>query len=1107
MRFIALKIFLPFAFMCMLVNTYAFSKTNLHSLTPSPLSQPTITNIRDSAEKAIAFVKQNNAWIDAIGIMNAFPSSFGMRKSTNGIPYELVFYKINFTKTTAQASVFAKVTLPQRNANGQSKALYFQGQVTLARSGGLIAGGKLQLIGNDTITSNKQWSFILNGFTPGSNSDISKSSYFEFDCSGYQQLGLQGTIALSANTFLPVNTSTKNPITDGTEVKANFSKVIAVWDSLYVSNVTFSAPFAVKNIPQYIFTVNAAAFDFNNNRNPDNGAKFSSYINNEFDELPNTWKGLSFSNIDISLPQWFKTKASTNRVSVNTNYAVLDETGFTSYLKKDKLISLNQGDAHGWGYSVDSIEVEIERSALTEGYFKGKILLPIENKDAPDPGIAYAGNISDSTYTVVVGANGFGNVKAEIWKANLEIDKSSTLSMPIKNGQFYPKIVLSGAFGFHSDGTKTQIIQSKAERKLNNKPSYYSIDDVVFEELVLQSERPFINAKSFSAGMALKVSGFEASVALGFNKVKRPSSFDTKKEYAAIDFTGTLSFMEGKFAGGLGLTVFGEYDTIQSKWTYHSTLLNSVAVSADFGKIGFSGAVDFFKDDTVYGNGFSGAGSLKIADKEITASLILGNYINQTDSRDSYQYWSADASVRGLNLNLNGIIIDGFSGGASYHMDPVDIPNPRFLSGVTYKPSKETFLRLRAGIFLKIASQYAFSGWAGLEFAFYNSMGLKEVSLTGVGQLLSNNGIDQKNTKIGPNSKGKRSAVEGPGGATLTRQNGSSNLNANSNKTTSTTSNPILSKKQATHSEQPNGAFMWGDFSALMDIENERFTLEMDVYANYEQTIVGAGAESLLGSLDILISNDKWHIYVGTKEQPNGVRINASFIPANVRVTSYFDMGNDINAKAKVDFALMYGFGYAFDVKLKYGIFYANASGNINFDMYVQRAENFTCNGKPAGIYGWYGKASLNAHLGVVAGLSMPGFNLLGYSFPTVNEELLRGDVNANLEIRGPNPVYFAGDVRVSYRIGYSLFSISGDYDANITSGTYCKLTPDDPEPRQTNAPDLIQKAKDEANHAINVIKETAERVAREIKEAAERAARAIEETANAVADFFDSLL
>lgn len=1109
MRSILIKIFLPVCIFCY-TNAFALSSNkhlkeleSSHSINYLP---NTNADLKDSIESTLRGIKSKNAWVSVIDIQRSFDSSFGMMKMISGTSYEIAFKKIDFTKTTATARVFAKVTIPQMNTLGIKKALYFQGFITITRRGGLISDGKLKMIGNDTIVQNNNWALVVNGYTDGASNNPSTPTYFEMDCNGYKQLSINGSVVLSTENFKPVNTLSSLTTTSNA-VTGNFSKIISIWDSLYVTNISFNKPFTPKYIPHYIFEIKSAIFDFNDNRNPNNNADITNRINDQVSDIPNTWKGLSITNVEISLPEWFKNKNSSDRVKVSSNYAAIDENGFATKVKASNILNINNGSARGWPFSVDSLAFIVDDSVITQGRFNGKIILPIVDRVSSDAAVEYIGSITDSTYTAVIGKNGFGNIKAEIWKSYLKLDPSSSFSMTVKNNEFYPKSVLNGMLAFANNANKVELIQTPEEAKKNNKPSFFSMDSTTFQELTFQTERPFIKATAFSAGGALKISGFEASVSASYDRTARPSGALDVLDYAGINFHGTIGFMDGKFSGGLDVNIFGVYDSSESKWTYHSTALNSIALAADFGKMGFKGAVDFFKEDSVYGNGFSGSGSLKFLDHEIGASLILGKYYDDEDRSKNFQYWSADAYVTGLNINIDGIIIDGFSGGASYHMEPTETPNPKFLSGVAYVPTSDIFLRLRAGLFINVISKNTFSGWAGIEIAFNSNYGLSSISLSGVGQLMSASGVDQNSTKIKPASKsrGRRNAilvtdpdpVKSPEGARLMRQDaetalnrfntlnplnradgvlnmntatqdplnrsgGQRNLNTDdgSNNNNSAAADNLrndvqgniatnraiqkikednirrkLSQTTQPYVDQPNGTFMWGDFSAVLDVDNKKFTFEMDVYANYQNIIEGAGENDKLGSIDMLISKDAWHIYVGTKESPNGLRLNLGYL-ASASSTSYFEMGNDINSHANADFAILAGIQISYKASFDISVVKAEASASINFETYLQHKNNFTCNGSTAGFYGWYGAAQLGASFGIKAYLHIPEVNLYLFTIPKYDYKFFEGSLDADVAIRGPNPFYANGRVTLHY----DALGFKGEVSGNFETGTYCNF-------------------------------------------------------------------
>lgn len=987
----------------LLLKIILFNVTFITALkaTASP-SQDNVKTIRDSVESTIANIKSNNNWLDIITDGRPVMGPFGMRKVINGTTYEMAFANVDVTNSKAQTRVFAKISLPQYDANGNAKALYFAGFASLTRSGGVVSDGVIPMIGNDTTYSNEQYSLVLNGLITGSSTNPSQPTSFKFNCNGYQSMEVNGNIVLSNKNYIPIDTTTYLSLNNGTSITGSFVKAIPIWDSLQVSNISFNGIFAIPNIAQYGFKIKSASFDFNDNNNPSSGVDFTAYINKTQKVLPKTWRGISISNLEVSLPGWFKHKNSTRRIKVNSNYAVLDENGFSGKVMTTNLIDVSKGDANGWDIGVDSLFANFDNSTISTGRFIGKLKMPFENNALLNSGVNFVGKMIGNSYNFSFEKK--SSFKAEIWKVYLELDNSTTISIDIRDGKFYPQIVMSGKMSLHTNGEKTDSIPTNIdESTAQSGRTIYAISDISFEELKFQTVAPYLSIKSFSAGSELNVLGFGASVNINYGNDLKPSDAVDGFNYAGIHFFGQAMIMGSKIQGDLDMALFAEYDKSKNKWAYHSIELNSMAVEGNFGKMSFTGILEIFRKDSVYGNGFSGAAKLKVNDIEMVATLMMGTTRDSTSS-SRYQYWTVDAAVHGLKINLDGVIIDGFSGGATYHMDFIEKENKHFRTGVTYTPNSNSFLRLRAGVFIHILNEVVFSGWAGLEYTFTNSWGINKISFSGVGRFLTLDDQLQKNKLMGPNAIGKKQSLE---------------------------ADPVLPTL-----EQPKYTFGWGDFYILSDFDNECFSLKSNIYANFLNVIKGSGANYSVGKLDIYFSKKNWHINLGTQAAPNGISLNLGFLNQNVQ--SYFQLGNDIT-KANADFALKYGFGFKFNAGYSGGWSYANIDGGVSLDAIIVHGNNLQCDGGQAGIYGWYGAGTLRANLHAEAGVSIDYD--LWFTSGTIREKVLDASVGLDLTIKGPKPFYASGNMNVNYSVGCCrIFECSGSFNASFSAGTNCNF-------------------------------------------------------------------
>ncbi|TAG11986.1 MAG: hypothetical protein EAZ41_05180, partial [Sphingobacteriia bacterium] len=305
--------------------------------------------------------------------------------------------------------------------------------------------------------------------------------------------------------------------------------------------------------------------------------------------------------------------------------------------------------------------------------------------------------------------------------------------------------------------------EAKAEKKAEKRkksfiPFDMAIDDIEFQELVMQTETaPFLQVKYLGARAEMEVGSFAAQVAVelrtGFN-----SRGVADANATCLHFDAALQFADGKIGGAMGIDIYSKTDIRSGSFEFENIKLTSVNIAANYSGVEFDGALDIM-DDKNYGRGFSGQMILTVAKVvKIKAGAMFGTKFNADGS--SFTYFNVDggADFKPAGVMLFGTVkITGFQGGVSYKMDVVKPSGnyPVTVTGVSYVPNENSFLRLRAGVYLSIGDEKLLSGFGGLEFVFNQNWGLEEVSISGNAQVFSQMPNDDK-TKISPLTKGRQ---------------------------------------------------------------------------------------------------------------------------------------------------------------------------------------------------------------------------------------------------------------------------------------------------------------------------------------------------------------
>jgi len=512
-------------------------------------------SLRDSIKMVFEKLHTENNWVNNITENATLAYPFGMQKTDGGTTYEIAFNSIVFNSKIAIARVFARCILPELASDGKEKILYFEGMVNISRTGGIISDGKLILIGNEQININNYLTLSLNGKRQNENA-TRDYTFFKFNCSGFELLGIRGSIILSDSKFISVDRETFEPILNE-KISAPVSENVTSWNSLFISDISFNSLFSVKDIPHYIFSIKKATLDLDDQRNPVSNKEFDDYIKNEEPLLPNTWRGLYINQIETSLPEWFNGKESNKRTKVKTIFGLIDDNGFNSKITDKNILNINNGDASGWPFSVDTLSIKIEKNQIEYGFFAGKIILPIENKRNSLSGLDYTGKIEDSSYSIF--CDNFPPIHAALWKATLVLNKASIIELNLKNGKFIPYANLSGELKFNVSAT-------------NEAFKNWDIKALKFEELILNTEKPYLYLKTHAAETKVDTKDTQSFLTpLLYNYKADLKGELIPDKIAQLSFWGNVQPGQEK----IRIVVTGYYDSLEQQWINRSIAIQS----------------------------------------------------------------------------------------------------------------------------------------------------------------------------------------------------------------------------------------------------------------------------------------------------------------------------------------------------------------------------------------------------------------------------------------------------------------------------------------------------------------------------------------------------
>lgn len=935
---------------------------------------------------------------DYVNSANKKVSKFiGEQSQPIGVPFgidndkgqNLVLLGLIFTATKAQANVVFGMPVPEALANDWFQ-LGTKG-VGIRPNGFGLDGGKISLATDKSFALTDKTNFLLYAGT--------NKTYIEFDCKGIKKIQLDGGIDFSREKALPLDAQSK-VVAGPTKLVAKFSTSID--NPLnWTAAATLSHPkFALPNLEDVVFTAQDLMIDQSSSANVQ-GMKFP--VNHPKKDKKD-WRGIYLGTCTITMPAWMKGKDAAAISVVGLQDLLLDKTGlWVKVTKIGEIVKLGDGDLSGWGFSLDTVKLDVQASELAGGGIGGKIRIPITKV-----GLGYSATISKGTptanFSFSVKTDNEISVDAFIAKATLL--PNSWLKIEKENNKYRPEAFLNGSItvGWEEDDEEApEDGNSVASFKLPKLDfsEFHIKNDGNGKPKILNLYIPFDNNnapkddQSKLAGFPLKLGGVEVSTQ---GQLKLAFGLDLTLSKGETGKNG--------LSGSAGFSIFGKYDEAQKLFVYDHTELDSIGIDVDISVAHVVGSLWMYEGNQTFGNGFKGniTATIKGVGTKVAVTLQVGNK-GKDDANFDYFYF--DGLVQfGAGFQIPGTMasIYGFGGGVWYNMTRGALPEYSFAdfnkpvgdmkapgsspTGVTFTPAEGSIGFSAKVIFGLSGGQQAAAALNGdLELRMHLSeqFGLDSIVLEGHGYAMQK--IDER-----------------------------------------------------------NNAKVQGDFYMKMDFITPSFTLNAGLNVNIASVLAGTA------NLNMHFSPTEWYINLGkwdTESQAAqdvpwdydlkrcSLSVNLKVLPVSVKFVAYFMMGSKMPELPPLPLAIRSSLkgqngepmedsrpsfpkydgdnpGFAFGVassthfEVKALILYASLDFKMGFDVLLKRYDDSQiCDGTSLGINNWYAQGQAYAQLGIGAGIDINLFVWQG------KWELFYVEATAYLYGSFPNPNYFRGMIAV----------------------------------------------------------------------------------------------
>jgi hypothetical protein len=1024
----------------------AFNEQNFYLDAYLKPTSSEIDEIRSKIEATYEKVQQENRFTDFLDETALLDLPIGLKVDIGVLSYTILIDSV--VMTPKESFLYASMVFE----TPLGKRIHFLGKdIKFSKAGGITGDGKLALVGDYSIN------------LPGKNSKLivkgsNEKTFAEFDCKGFRQLSLDASLVFSREVLLPEDG--KGKVVPEKNLSIDFTAIVGDWNDILIEvNIP---KFQVSDIKDISFSVSEAVLDFSDTRNP-LSVNFPEGYSNISPTMRagdmNLWRGVYIRDLTVELPRQFEIKKDENsgkndttvyRASFKGNNVILDNVGFSGKITATNLIHLSKGKIGNWNFSLETFAMDVAANSIKEANFSGKIVLPL-SKQVTDQTAAANGKSTFAYSAVIRPGNEYNfnvsnadTLDFQLWKADVTLNPSSYVEIKLINGKFLPKALL------HGQMTMNMGLKDSGDAD-NEKGKNVKIAKVTFEDLQIQTIKPYVKVGKFSLGSEGGDSGMG-----GFPIQVKSISGGTVENNIFLSVELTLSLVgegDGGFAaeGKFKIIAEGVEKGRDLSYRFKKLELERFSIDIDKGPFKFKGTLNFYKQDVVYGNGISGTVDATFQPGfKIQASAIFG-------TRNGTRYWFVDAMLTlptGIPV-FPPVALYSFGGGAFYHMkidtEGVGSELGRTVSGIVYVPEETIGFGLKATVGIGLVSnQNTFNADVTFEMAFNRGGGLRYINFRGNGYFISSsiaNSVSALQEKVQ-----KLAAVAKKAGAGL------GNLNDGSG------GESAAQEVYGAPGDSDRKAMIWASAMIHFDFGDEEGSDpslhgNFKAYMNIAGIIKGAGPDNRVGEVVFHIDRKKWYVYIGRPEYENRIAVEVLGI---ARMDSYFVLGSfipdtppppqevsDILGKMDLDYmrdlnALADGAGIGFGASFKFDtgnisfmMFYARFRAGFGFDIMLKDYGDVYCKGgKKLGINGWYANSQAYAYFEGKIGIRVKIFG----KRKKVN--ILEIGAAVVMQAKLPNPVWMRGIVGGRFRALGGLVKGSCKFEVKI--GKECEVIRED---------------------------------------------------------------
>lgn len=1028
--------------------------------------------------------------------------------------------------------VYATVSMKIRVNDEQS--LYFLADRVPFNNNGFTGECKLYLLKDFKWEVGKGYIVKFNGM----GSSAADSTYVTFDCKGFKNLMINGNLQLKPEVATPAadeaNTTTataspqrtasnntgatgSDPATTGTATgKVDKSKKDTLDMKFYlqadrVTNfvvnfkdipvLNFKALPGIKLImPELTLDMSEVAAA--------PGVTLPTWYTDDTHykgkyATPESWKGLYIPTTRLIVPGGLKGKDKTDTLIVKTTDLIVDEDGVTFDAWAQNVLDINKSNNKGFKFSIDSLNIELKRNAITKGGIFGKVSLPITSASSTleyellvfkaeneDP--LWKGNIN-YTPNKPVKLISFGPSYAELSSANL--------AFTYQSGTFDPEVKLSGNIIIMASSKQKgdQAPESSGSVSDDEKKSYGRFV-ITCEDLTFRTKGELFDFKSVS----MKNSGGSLSkLPIGISEFKLEKKDQNLCITLGIKVKLTKSGGDANGSNGFAANAVVKVYTYRAqddnKWKFDYLELSHLDLHVAQGSFSIDGTLDIFKDDPVWGKGFCGKLKLVLVDKitveaaaifgkitnasestfvdktQYTSKLVKGGQadvlpttsadgdgvaIDSVDTKISFRYWFVDAAVTfPMPIPIaTGVGISGFNGGIYSRMKlyyPTD-QNPTVATepekkGGTDGETPATQTDKTSSVDCQTVSGNVYKPNPNIHLGVLAGLSI---------QSLGNESIFNGNITFGIefNTGGGIAMVALWGYVSVF------------NTPVPTKAEDVKKDENTDINEHDPDAQKIGQLGLTWftqyRVEEKTFVGDFRMYINFMNGLVKGtmDTKNKAAEVNVYFSPSMWYVWAGIPAKMNSVSVFkfaelksyfcAGHLPNPAMASIDEDIPRQLRPSVQIDQSLITNaIGLSFGARIKIGkdhrsklwsdklTCFFNATFKAGFDILISKANKpvYCSNVGERGFQGWYATGQAFAYANVGIGVGYKGKD---YSLVGV-------ELGASIFAQLPRPTYFEGNFYFKIDLGVltdilDFFGVSLSGNVKVNFGETCKSQEDD---------------------------------------------------------------